>query len=144
MCCAPLVAVAADARQTPCKITQECEQEPSRIRGVITQDATSAPTKARDTFYWFGHIDIASTMMLLEKGIIPARLAKPIVGGAQCSITQAREPGGQRPADVMQLERIIFEKAGADAMLILSGRSRQDMGARARVMHSGCAICIRA
>ena len=49
---------------------------------MVTQDATSAPTKARDTFYWFGHIDTASTVMLLEKGIIPTRPAKPIVGGA--------------------------------------------------------------
>ena len=138
MCCAPLVAVAADARQTPCKITQECEQKPNRIRGVVTQDATSAPTKARDTFYWFGHIDTASTVMLLEEGIIPARLARPIAEGVQYSIMQAREPDGRRPTDVMQVERIISAKAGADATLIHSGRSRQDMGATVRRSHQPC------
>ena len=52
----------------------------------------------------------------------------------QYSITQAREPGGRRPTDVMQVERIISDKAGADATLIHSGRSRQDMGATVRAM----------
>lgn len=130
----PLAATAADVRETPCKTTQECEQESNRIRGVITQDATSALAKAQDTFYWFGRINMASTVMLLEEGIIPARLARPIAEGVQYSITQAREPGGRRPTDVMQVERIISDKAGADATLIHSGRSRQDMGATVRAM----------
>ncbi len=51
LCCASVFASAADVRDTPCKTTQECEQEANRIRGVITQDATSALAKAQDTFY---------------------------------------------------------------------------------------------
>jgi argininosuccinate lyase len=134
LCCLPITAMAADVRDTACKTTQECQQESDRIRGVITQDATSALAKSQDQFYWFGRINMASTVMLLEEGIIPARLAKPIADGVQYSITQAREPGGKRPTDVMQVERIISDKAGADATLIHSGRSRQDMGATVRAM----------
>ena len=100
----------------------------------MTQDATGALARAQDTFYWFGRINMASTVMLLEEGIIPARLARPIAEGVQYSIMQAREPDGRRPTDVMQVERIISAKAGADAMLIHSGRSRQDMGATVRAM----------
>ena len=133
-CLSSAVAVAADVRDTPCKTTQECEAESNRIRGVITQDATSALAKSQDTFYWFGRINMASTVMLLEEGIIPAKLSQPIAKGVQYSITQAREPGGRRPTDVMQVERIISDKAGADATLIHSGRSRQDMGATVRAM----------
>ena len=79
----PLAATAADVRDTPCKTTEECQQEANRIRGVIAQDATSALAKTQDTFYWFGRINMASTVMLLEEGIIPARLAKPIAEGVQ-------------------------------------------------------------
>ena len=134
LCLASAATLAADVRDTPCKTTQECQEESNRIRGVITRDATSALAGAQDTFYWFGRINMASTVMLLEEGIIPARLAKPIAEGVQYSITQAREPGGRRPTDVLQVERIISDKAGADATLIHSGRSRQDMGATVRAM----------
>ena len=98
------------------------------------QDATSALAKAQDQFYWLGRINMASTVMLLEEGIIPAQLAKPISEGVQYSIAQAREPGGRRPSDVMQVERIISDKAGAEATLIHTGRSRQDMYAAIRAM----------
>lgn len=135
-CClvSSVIAHAADVRDTACKTTQECQEESNRIRGVITQDATSALAKAQDQFYWLGRINMASTVMLLEEGIIPARLAKPIAEGVQYSIAQAREPGGRRPTDVLQVERIISDKAGPDATLIHSGRSRQDMGAAVRAM----------
>lgn len=124
MCSAPLVAVAADVRETPCKTTQECQQESNLIRGLMTQDATSALAKAQDTLHWIGRINIASTVILLEEGIIPARMARPIAEGVQHSIMQAREPDGWRPTDVMQVERTICDRAGADATLIHSGRSR--------------------
>jgi argininosuccinate lyase len=134
MCWLAVAAQAADVRDTACKTTQECQEESNRIRGVIVQDATSALAKAQDQFYWLGRINMASTVMLLEEGIIPARLAKPIAEGVQYSIAQAREPGGKRPSDVLQVERIISDRAGADATLIHSGRSRQDMGAAIRAM----------
>lgn len=131
---APVAAIAADVRDTACKTTKECQEESNRIRGVIVRDETSATAKAQDQFYWLGRINMASTVMLLEEGIIPARLAKPIAEGVQYSITQAQQPGGKRPTDVLQVERIISDKAGPDATLIHSGRSRQDMGAAIRGM----------
>jgi len=134
VCWMSVAAVAADVRDTDCKTTQECQEESNRIRGVVTQDATSALARAQDQFYWLGRINMASTVMLLEEGIIPERLARPIAEGVQYSIVQAREPGGRRPTDVLQVERIISDKAGADATLIHSGRSRQDMGAAVRAM----------
>src|SRR5688500_17468854 len=107
-----LAATASDVRDTDCRTTQECQEESNRIRGVITQDATSALARAQDQFYWLARINMASTVMLLEEGIISARLAKPIAEGVQYSIAQAREPGGKRPTDVLQVERIISDKAG--------------------------------
>ena len=100
---------AADIRDTACKTTAECQAEADRLRGTVTKDATSARAKAQDQFYWLGRINMASTAMLLEEGIIPAKLAKPIAEGVIYSIRQADEPKGKRPKDVLQIEKIISE-----------------------------------
>ena len=126
-------AYAADIRDTPCKTTAECLAEADKLSGRVVKDATSARGKAQDEFYWMGRINMASTVMLLEEKIIPAALGKPIAEGVFYSIQQAEQPGGKRPTDVLQIERIISEKAGPEATLIHSGRSRQDMRATYRV-----------
>ncbi len=110
------------------------------MRGTISKDATSAQAKAQDQFYWIGRINMASTVMLLEEGIIPAKLAQPIAQGVQYAIAQAEQADGKRPRDVLQIERIIAEKAGPEATLIHSGRSRQDMLATYRVAHLRTAV----
>ena len=134
------VSQAADIRDTACKTTAECQAEADRLRGTVTKDATSARAKAQDQFYWLGRINMASTAMLLEEGIIPAKLARPIAEGVIYSIRQADEPKGKRPKDVLQIEKIISEKAGPEATLIHSGRSRQDMLATYRVAQLRTAV----
>ncbi|MDD5333231.1 MAG: lyase family protein [Rhodoferax sp.] len=137
---APLCAAVADIRDTACRTTAQCEAEANRLRGSVSKDATSARAKAQDQFYWLGRINMASTVMLLEEGIIPARLARPIAEGVIYSIRQADQPGGKRPRDVLQIEKIISEKAGPEATLIHSGRSRQDMLATYRVAQLRTAV----
>ncbi len=124
---------AADIRDTACKTTAECRAEAAKLSGGLTRDATSARAQKQDQFYWIGRINMASTVMLLEQGIIAPKLGKPIAEGVLHSIRQADEPQGKRPLDVLQIERIISEKAGPEATLIHSGRSRQDMLATYRV-----------
>jgi argininosuccinate lyase len=126
-------ALAADIRDMACKTTAECLSEADKLAGRVVKDATSARGKAQDQFYWMGRINMASTVMLLEEKIIPAALGKPIAEGVFYSIQQAEQPGGKRPTDVLQIERIISEKAVSEATLIHSGRSRQDMLATYRV-----------
>ena len=144
--CAVLLALgsassqAADIRDTACKTTAECQAEANRLRGAVTKDATSQRAQAQDQFYWLGRINMASTAMLLEEGIIAAPLGKPIAEGVLHSIQQAEQPGGKRPKDVLQIERIISEKAGPQATLIHSGRSRQDMLATYRAAHLRTAL----
>ena len=127
-------AIAADTRDTACRTTAECQAEADRLRGVATKDATSARSKQQDQFYWIGRINMASTVMGVEEGIVPAALARPIAQGVAHSISQAEQPGGKRPSDVLQIERIISDKAGPEVTLIHAGRSRQDMLAAVRVM----------
>ena len=90
-------------------------------------DGTSALASSQDLFYWFGRINMASTVANVESGIIPKALAGPIASGVAHSILQARQPGGKRPQDVLQTEKIITDFAGPEATLIHTGRSRQDM-----------------
>ena len=125
---------AADIRDTACKTTQECQAEADKIRGAITKDATSGLASAQDQFYWMNRINMASTVMLIEEKIIPPALIKPIAEGVNFAIVQGAQPGGKRPSDVLQLERIISEKSGPEATLVHTGRSRQDMYAAIRVM----------
>ena len=128
------VASAADTRDTACRTTAECQVEADRLRGVTTKDATSARAKQQDQFYWIGRINMASTVMVIEEGIVPRTLARQIADGVAYSISQADQPGGKRPTDVLQIERIISDKAGPEVTLIHAGRSRQDMLASVRVM----------
>lgn len=125
---------AADTGDTACRTTQECKAESDKIMGAITRDATSGLAKAQDQFYWMNRINMASTVMLVEEKIIPPALVKPITEGVSFAITQATQPGGRRPDDVLQLERIISEKSGPEATLVHTGRSRQDMYAAIRTM----------
>ena len=127
-------ALADDIRETACKTTQECQAEADKIRGVIVRDATSGLAKAQDQFYWMNRINMASTIMLIEEKIIPPQLVRPIAEGVNFAIVQATQPGGKRPSDVLQLERIISEKSGPEATLVHTGRSRQDMYAAIRTM----------
>lgn len=90
------------------------------------------PATAQDFFYWVGRINMASTVMTVEQGIVPAGLAGRIARGVADSISQAERPGGKRPADVLQIEKLITDRAGPEATLIHSGRSRQDMHATLR------------
>jgi argininosuccinate lyase len=127
------LANASDIRDTSCRTTQECQAEADKIRGNITTDATSALAKRQTQFYWMNRINMASTVMLVEEKIILEKLVKTIAEGVQYAITQGALPDGKRPDDVLQLEKIISEKAGPEATLIHTGRSRQDMYATIRM-----------
>ncbi|KQO19487.1 argininosuccinate lyase [Acidovorax sp. Leaf78] len=118
---------AADTLDTACKTTAECQAQVAKIQGVVKGDATSALSKSQDTFYWFGRINMASTVMNVEQGIIPKALAGRIARGVEQSIAQASAPGGKRPTDVLQVEKIITDAVGPEATLIHTGRSRQDI-----------------
>ena len=118
---------AADTLDTACRTTQECQAQVARLQGTVSSDATSALAKQQDVFYLFGRINMASTVLHVEQGIISAPLAGRIARGVTHSIDQAGQPGGKRPTDVLQLEKIITDQVGPEGTLIHTGRSRQDI-----------------
>ena len=129
-------ALAADTGQLPCKSTQECKESAAKI-GVGQaasgpQSSTDAVDAAEDQFYWINKINKASTVMLVEEGIFPKDVGQLIAKGVDYTIRQAAQPGGKRPSDVLQIERIMTDKVGEEASIVHAGRSRQDMYATFR------------
>ncbi len=134
----PGVTSAADTGQLPCATTAECNQQAAKVGATIaparTQDnTTSATDSAEDQFYWLGKINRASAVMLIEEKIITPEMGRKLAGGVKFAIDQAAKPGGKRPSDVLQIEKIITDDIGPDASLIHTGRSRQDMYATYRM-----------
>ncbi len=128
-------AFAADTGQLPCKSTQECNESAAKIGAGAangTQTTTSASDAAHDQFYWINKINKASTVMLVEEGIFPKDVGQLIATGVDYTIRQAGQPGGKRPSDVLQIERIMTDRVGQEASVIHAGRSRQDMYATFR------------
>ena len=128
-------ALAADTGQLPCKDTLECNESAAKIGAGGTSPAktsTSASDAANDQFYWINKINKASTVMLVEEGIFPKDAGQLIANGVDYTIRQAKQPGGKRPSDVLQVERIMTDKVGQEASVIHAGRSRQDMYATFR------------
>lgn len=110
-----------------CRTAADCRAQADRLLAQPVRGATSALAREQDMFHWFGRINMASTVANVELGIIPAELAGPIARGVAYSIDQAAKPGGKRPNDVLQTEKIITDVAGPEATLIHTGRSRQDI-----------------
>jgi len=131
---------AADIKDVPCRTTAECLAEAARVRGEVSKTDTSKTAELQDVFYWTNRINMASTVMLHERGLLDKASAARIAEGIQHAVTQAGKPGGKRPTDYLQIENIIAEKAGPDATFIHAGRSRQDILATVRVSRLRTAV----
>lgn len=110
-----------------CLTAAACRSEADKRLVKPVSGATSELALEQDMFYWFGRVNMASTVANVERGIIPKELAGPIARGVAFSIDQAGLPGGKRPNDVLETEKIITDVAGPEATLIHTGRSRQDI-----------------
>lgn len=119
-------AQAPGAVDSLCRTAEACLAQMTAVIKPV-RGATSALAQSQDNFHWFGRMNMASTVMLVEQGIIPPPLVGPIARGVAQAIDQGALPGGKRPSDVLVTEKIITDAAGPDATLIHTGRSRQDM-----------------
>ncbi|MDY7578810.1 argininosuccinate lyase [Herbaspirillum sp. RTI4] len=92
---------------------------------AIAADKQAAPE--HDNFYYLGEMNKASTVMVIETGIVPPDLGKKIVSAVDQVIKNGDLPGAKRPADYLQYEPLILAIAGPDGSRMHSGRSRQDI-----------------
>ena len=133
----PCLALGADAGAPGCKTTAECAEQAARIGAFVPApvskgNTTSPVDLAEDQFYWMNKINKASIVMLVEEKILPPETGRTIARGIVQTLDQAGKPGGKRPSDVMQIEKIVTDAVGPDGSLIHAGRSRQDMYATFR------------
>lgn len=96
--------------------------------GRADQTTSCATSNAwLDEFYWLGEFNKASTVMVVEQGIVTRTLGKAIAEGVAQVITEGDKAGAARPSDYLELEKLLIVAAGPDVTRMHSGRSRQDL-----------------
>ena len=100
------------------------------VAAIAATSAAAQASKAKaahDNFYWLGEFNKASTVMVIEQGIVPKELGARIAKGVSQVIEEGDKPGAKRPGDYLAYEPLLLAVAGPDATRMHSGRSRQDI-----------------
>ena len=101
------------------------------VVGAIAATSSAAQASkakaAHDNFYWLGEFNKASTVMVIEQGIVPKELGARIAKGVSQVIEEGDKPGAKRPGDYLAYEPLLLAVAGPDATRMHSGLSRQDI-----------------
>jgi argininosuccinate lyase len=103
-----------------------------RLAATLVAAAVAVPAFAQqkdypDTFAILNELNKASTVMVVEQGIVPRPLGVKIAHGLAKVIADGDKPGAKRPGDYLAWEPLLLAEAGPDATRMHSGRSRQDI-----------------
>jgi argininosuccinate lyase len=97
------------------------------LGGLIPCAGAQGRAPYADEFHWLNEFNKASTVMVVEQGIVPRALGTKIAIGLNKVIADGAKPGAKRPGDYLQYEPLLIAEAGPDATRMHSGRSRQDI-----------------
>jgi argininosuccinate lyase len=98
------------------------------VLGAIMTGIGSASAQPRDAFHWIGEMNKASTVMVIETGIVERGLGRSIADAVAQVIADGARPGAERSADYLRIEPLLIAAGGPEVSRMHSGRSRQDMG----------------
>lgn len=91
-----------------------------------------ASAQSSDNFDHLIAINMASLIMLVEEGLVPADLAARIADGTLRIEEEQAQEGAQRSSNYLVFEERLIELVGAEASRLHTGRSRQDIGSATR------------
>src|SRR5271165_2344169 len=98
------------------------------VIGVLVM-VVPAAAQQHDPFYWLGEINKASTVMVVERGIVPKELGSRIADSVRRVTAAGDHPGAARSGNYLVIEDALIKDGGPDMTRLHSGRSRQDIGA---------------
>jgi len=104
------------------------------LLGLLTGCFTPAPQASaeevwppRDSFYWLGQINKASTVINTQTGLLTEGEGRRFAAALQKVLDNGNKKGAPRPNNVIRFEPLLIEAAGPEITKIHAGRSSQDM-----------------
>ena len=99
----------------PCKVII------ALVLSSILVTASVSAQERRDDFYWLSEINKASTVMVVEQGIVPRTLGKTIADAVAQVIANASQARRPPPGDYLEVEPLIIAIGGPDVTRMHSG-----------------------